>query len=147
MALALQHPWEEMMVNIYANLQKRKLLLDMLPTLLRWAPTRVLLPSIAHSNRTRSSSVQKQRKVLFLDQRTERQELALWSTGTSRGPWVGLLYRVPVVGRGEGRGLASGAQARCSQHFRRRCPVRPSWIEVPQAARRHGVHGVGVSMW
>ena len=51
--------------------QKRKLLLDVSLPVLSTSPTRILLPSVTHSSRTRWSPVQKRRKVLAL----ERQEL------------------------------------------------------------------------
>ena len=48
----------------------------LLPTLLRWAPKGVFLPSIIRTSRMRPSLVQKQMEVLF-DQRMESSQLTL----------------------------------------------------------------------
>ena len=123
--------------------QKRKLLLDVSLPVLSPSPTRILLPSVTHSSRTRWSPVQKRRKVLAL----ERREL---------GPWAHPLHTSPPQGcseallwRGRGRGLwrCRAAQALCAQHFRLRRGSPPCCVEVRGAALQRSLCGRAVLVW
>ena len=60
-----------------------------LPALLKWSPRRVFLPGVIRANRTRPSSVQKQRKALFFGQRMETCEHMLSRTGRGWGCFIG----------------------------------------------------------
>ena len=86
------------MVDRYRQKARRhKTLLPILPS---WSPTGVLLFRVVQADRMRPSSVHKQRKALFFDQRNERCELGLQSMRSPDRLWAGLLYRASSAGRG-----------------------------------------------
>lgn len=58
----------------------------LLPTLLSWSSTRVLLPNVIRANRRRLSAVQKQRKVYSLIKERGGDARCLSFCGTAEGP-------------------------------------------------------------
>lgn len=93
--------------------------MDLLPTLLSWAPTRVILLGVTCANRMRLISVQKQRKALFFDQRVETP--VLYNSCFPEQARGRVALEGPVCG---GRGQSScplAAQACCTWCARLKC--------------------------
>lgn len=93
---------------------------------------RVLLPSVAHANRTRlSSSFRKERKALFFNKEWRGGSSHVREHALGSSLWAGLLYRDLLRGEGEWAEFSPGAGRSVSAHS---LLLWPSLIEC------HGQH-------